>query len=441
MNYEIKKCSNIKHSETNAISYCSECNLYLCNKCTNTHYEFFINHQVHNLNKNYNEIFTGKCNELNHKLNLQYYCKSHKKLCCAACLSKIKGKGDGQHFDCDVCYIEEIKEEKKSQLNENIKYLEEISKTIDDSINKLKELSKIIDENKDKLKMKISEIFTKIRNALNKREDELFKEIDEQFEKNFLKEETIKKGEKIPNQIKANLEKGKILNEDWNDNNKLISNINICIKIENDIKNIIEMNDIIKKYNQEKINIKFITEEKDINNFLENIKLFGKIGKDEINFEFKFNKEEYYNINNNGLSIIKSKDGWNGLIKGDKEIPKNKISRWKIKLNSNIRKDYDDLYIGIGTINSKNNNDSWSIYSHCSDIYLNLKGNSLNYNSHKGTFKKDDVIEVIIDRITNKLSFAVNEVDFGIACSDIPKEEKLYPTILLYEKDLQVDLV
>ena len=198
MNYEIKKCSNIKHSETNAISYCSECNLYLCNKCTNTHYEFFINHQVHNLNKNYNEIFTGKCNELNHKLNLQYYCKSHKKLCCAACLSKIKGKGDGQHFDCDVCYIEEIKEEKKSQLNENIKYLEEISKTIDDSINKLKELSKIIDENKDKLKMKISEIFTKIRSALNKREDELFKEIDEQFEKNFLKEETIKKGEKIP---------------------------------------------------------------------------------------------------------------------------------------------------------------------------------------------------------------------------------------------------
>ena len=441
MNYEIKKCSNIKHSETNAISYCSECNLYLCNKCINTHSEFFINHQVHNLNKNYNEIFTGKCNELNHKLNLQYYCKSHKKLCCAACLSKIKGKGDGQHFDCDVCYIEEIKEEKKSQLNENIKYLEEISKTIDDSINKLKELSKIIDENKDKLKMKISEIFTKIRSALNKREDELFKEIDEQFEKNFLKEETIKKGEKIPNQIKANLEKGKILNEDWNDNNKLISNINICIKIENDIKNIIEMNDTIKKYNQEKINIKFMTEEKDINNFLENIKIFGKIGKDEINFDFKFNKEEYYNIYNNGLSITKSKDGWNGLIKGDKEIPKNKISRWKVKLNSNIRKDYDDFFIGIGTINSKNDNDSWSIYSHCSDIYLNLKGNSLNYNSHKGTFKKDDVIEVIIDRITNKLSFTVNEVDFGIACSDIPKEEKLYPTIRLYEKDLKVDLV
>ena len=117
-----KKCSNIKHKEINAVNYCPECNLYLCNKCTNTHSEFFVNHQIYNFNKNLYEIFTGKCNELNHKLNLQYFCKNHNKLCCAACLSKIKGKGDGQHFDCTVCSIEEIKEEKKNKLNENIKY-------------------------------------------------------------------------------------------------------------------------------------------------------------------------------------------------------------------------------------------------------------------------------------------------------------------------------
>ena len=72
--------------------------------------------------------------------NKSYFCKTHNKLCCAACLSKIKRKGDGQHFDCDVCSIEEIKEEKKNKLNENIKYLEEFSKTIENSINKLKEI-------------------------------------------------------------------------------------------------------------------------------------------------------------------------------------------------------------------------------------------------------------------------------------------------------------
>ena len=71
------------------------------------------------------EIFTGLCQEQSHKNKLEYYCKNHNKLCCVACLCKIKGKGNGQHSDCKVCYIEEIKEEKMRKLNENIKYLKE----------------------------------------------------------------------------------------------------------------------------------------------------------------------------------------------------------------------------------------------------------------------------------------------------------------------------
>ena len=77
MENEDKKCSNIKHSEITAISYCSECNLYLCYKCINIHSEFFINHEILNLNKDSNEIISDKCNEMNHKLSLQYFCKSH----------------------------------------------------------------------------------------------------------------------------------------------------------------------------------------------------------------------------------------------------------------------------------------------------------------------------------------------------------------------------
>ena len=46
-----------------------EYDLYLYNKCTNNHSELLINHQVYNLNKNGDEIFTGKCNELSHNLN------------------------------------------------------------------------------------------------------------------------------------------------------------------------------------------------------------------------------------------------------------------------------------------------------------------------------------------------------------------------------------
>ena len=111
-----KKCSNKKHSDINAISYCLECNLYLCNKCTNIHIKYLDTHHNYNLDKNIQEIFTGICKEPNHKDLLEFYCKSHNKLCCAACLSKIKGDKFGQHFDCDVCLIKEIEEEKKVKL-------------------------------------------------------------------------------------------------------------------------------------------------------------------------------------------------------------------------------------------------------------------------------------------------------------------------------------
>ena len=55
-----------------------------------------------------------------HKEELEYLCKNHNILFCAACLSKINNKGYGQHKDCDVYNIEDIKEEKKNKLNENI---------------------------------------------------------------------------------------------------------------------------------------------------------------------------------------------------------------------------------------------------------------------------------------------------------------------------------
>ena len=36
--------------------------------------------------------------------------------------------GYGQHFNCEVCLIKDIKDEKKNKLKENIKYLEDSSK-------------------------------------------------------------------------------------------------------------------------------------------------------------------------------------------------------------------------------------------------------------------------------------------------------------------------
>jgi len=70
-----------------------------------------------------------------------------------------------------------------------------------------------------------------------------------------------------------------------------------------------------------------------------------------------------------------------------------------------------------------------------------LSESSIGYNNHSGRLKKEDVVEVIVDRNLGNLSFAVNGTNYGIACSNIPKNDILYPTIILYDQNLQVELV
>ena len=59
-------------------------------------------------------------------------------LCCAFCITKIKNKDNGQHKDCDLCLIEDIENEKKNKLKENIENLEKLSLNLQQSINEIK---------------------------------------------------------------------------------------------------------------------------------------------------------------------------------------------------------------------------------------------------------------------------------------------------------------
>ena len=102
-----------------------------------------------------------------------------------------KTKEYGQHKDCEICIIEDIKEEKKNKLKNNIKYLEELSKNINDSIKELKLIFEKIDERKEEIKLKIQNIFTKIRTTLNDKEDELLSEVDNKFKNLFFNNENI----------------------------------------------------------------------------------------------------------------------------------------------------------------------------------------------------------------------------------------------------------
>ena len=131
------KCSSKKHSEINATSYCQNCRLYMCETCLQIHQDLYTHNQI-NISENQSEIFTGICKEKNHINNLDFFCKTHNKLCCLACVSNINKNGYGQHKNCDICIIEDIQEEKKAKFKENIKEFENLSNSVSQSINQLK---------------------------------------------------------------------------------------------------------------------------------------------------------------------------------------------------------------------------------------------------------------------------------------------------------------
>ena len=151
MENQKKKCSSKKH-EANAVSYCQYCKMYLCNKCLNYHSEILEAHILINLDKDLNETFIDTCNNEGHNLKLECFCKNHNILCCLACICKLNIKGYGQHSDCNYCHINDIKNEKKNKLKENIKLLEELSVKFEESINELKKIYEKINEDKEKLK-------------------------------------------------------------------------------------------------------------------------------------------------------------------------------------------------------------------------------------------------------------------------------------------------
>ena len=301
------KCSFFEHKESHAICYCMNCNIYMCNKCENSHSKLYKDHWTNNFD-NSSDIFTGYCEKKNHSI-LEFYCKTHNQLCCSSCICKIKDELYGQHTDCDVCKIREIKEIKKNKLTENLKNLEDISNKINESIKTIKVIYQKVNEEKEELKLKIQKIFTKIRNVLNGREDEILKEIDNEFDNKLFNEDIIKNIEQLPNKIKISLEKGKLINNKWNEDNKLNIIINDCINIEKNIETINKINENIKKYNNNNYisNIKFDPDETKIDLFLNKIRKFGTIYEGYLINSKIINDDECYIIKNwiNPKKIIK----------------------------------------------------------------------------------------------------------------------------------------
>ena len=271
-----KKCSFKEHKEIKAIFYCVECKVYLCNKCENFHSKLCEKHLIFNIENNTGEIFTGNCKEENHQIKLEYFCKTHNQLCCAACIAKIKKNENGKHKDCDVCLIEDIKDEKKNKIKENIKFLEELSNNLQQSLDLLTAFFEKIKLNKEEIKTSIQKVFTKVRNELNKREDELLLEVDKKYDEIYFNENIMKEIKNLPNKIKLSLEKGNKIEKEYDDN-KLSLFINNCINIENNIKELNTLKEKIEKCKElVDVKINFVEENgEEVKTLIQNINKFG----------------------------------------------------------------------------------------------------------------------------------------------------------------------
>ena len=91
----------------------------------------------------------------------------------------------------------------------------DISDKVFENIKELKDIFEKIEKSKEDLKIKVLNIFTKIRTTLNERETQLLLEIDNLYKEKYFGEDIIKKAEKLPKQIKVSIEKGKIIDKEW----------------------------------------------------------------------------------------------------------------------------------------------------------------------------------------------------------------------------------
>jgi len=446
----IKRCYTKSHWNKRATKHCFTCNKDFCEICAGPHSRCDRKHELYSIDTDSKNVnFTGLCKEGNHTNKLDYFCKTHNNLCCAACLCKIKEKGDGQHTECNACHIDEIKDEKKSKLNNNIKIFKNLLKN---SKNMLKEIKRIYDKNKpkkDEIKENIKNIFNNFRYLLDKREKELLNELDNSFEKIFFNEEFFKNHKKIPNKIEYNLKKAKAVIEKWEEDEKsgnLNNIINDCVNIEKNLEKFLKIKEKIDLLGKN-TSIQFNERNNDIELISEKIKNFGEISCYDYKYIFKqcpsdINIKRRFIISGQKKNIIEKKDPyftWTGTT-CLYELKKPFEYKWKIRIK---RTETKQIMVGVvpSDFNIENidfsdftlNIKGWFFYCYDNRLY---SGPPHNYNN-KATSITNLIDEIIVVMNMNNmtLKFMINNKYKEIQYYDIPDDKPLFPAVCLFNCD------
>ena len=472
MENKSNNCSAKDHQEIKAISFCQECRLYMCENCKKIHLDLY-NHHLLDLNDENQDMLLGICKENNHNYNLEYFCKTHNKLICLACIASIKKKGNGQHKNCKICIIEDIKEEKTKNLKENILILENLYNSVKESLENLKKNIEDVNIKKEEMKINIQKIFTKIRNELNNREDELLLKIDKKFDNLVFKESSLKDYEKSSKKIKFSFNEKNLVDKERKDEN-IISLINECINVENNIKNLKQLNNDLKKNDFKKIyNVDHNFQEEQTNKFIKSIYYLGDI---YYNFEFENSTDEKqkYILSGEIENIItKNVEDKKWLRILSKSILKNKKEySWKIKILNSKNK---EIMVGVAQKETKMvyENYNYNMYAFPSLVidsseylidFLNKENkngkisnlgwyfrcsNSKLYSDAPQNFRDKkyklikiiDEIKIIMNMEKGTLKFIVGNEDKGEIYENIPINEPIVPAVLLYDNNDSVQII
>ena len=290
-----------------------------------------------------------------------------------------------------------------------------------------------MDKTFEEISSKIKEIFSKLRNCVNERENILLENL---------------------NKIKSNEKKLDLLNKALIDINKINESLN-----KNDVgldetflkkndKNINNVNDEINKYKKE-IELQednFTYDENILNEIIDKINNFGKSDNNSKYLKFNWKSGPNYSLSNNNNIATKINGGnsYNCNILGNIILPKNKVSKWRVKINRMKSNWVWDILIGVGPSDLDQNtkelySQTWKLI--CGYPAVSIKDGNPTYSfKNKSKVKEGDIVEIIVDMIKGELSFTVNGVFYGVGCN-IPLDNNLSPFVLIHDEGESIELI
>lgn len=442
------KCSNQEHKDLPAEFYCPQCKIYMCKTCASFHNNMFSSHNPTPIEPSRPEEsleFSGLCPlPKHHYAPFDYYCLSHQELCCSACISKINTIGHGNHKDCEVILLREIENKKKNELPNNINELKNLQKKIEELIDEINKLKIEVNNNKEEVKKEVQRIFEEIRAAVNQRENEILDEIDKKFEKalEITKDKEIVNNEKLPSKITFYIEKGTSTQNDWPKNN-LNENIQVCVNIENLIRELKSKYKNIKSNHNINISLKFVSEEK-AQELISKIMNFGNLFFNGFFFKdppLTNNNKKYYEVIGGEKNIVRKtgEEGW-GIIPCENFLKKNTVNEWKIKI-LNTKK--EQIMVGVvpSDVDIEKNTHlkyGWYFGIYQSSLYSGPPFNYFGKNTKLKSFFQyrdySDEITISMDTKNGNLSFSVGkgeEEEKEICYTGIPLNKDLVPAVVL----------